>query len=89
MKLIQLLCLINSLAFFKNREINRLMDEMPHPFIEEATKLFEQESKQTKSKIYFIHLNHSNPALKNKHVLKDSIQSLGFNFAKKGDVFKL
>lgn len=76
-------------TFFKNGEINRPMNEVPHPFIEETVNLFKEESNETKAKVYFIHLNHTNPALKNKHPLKDSIQSLGFKFAKEGTIFRL
>jgi pyrroloquinoline quinone biosynthesis protein B len=76
-------------TFFKNGETPRPMEDIPHPFIEETVRLFENESFETRSKIHFIHLNHTNPALKDSHPLKDSIQNLGFNFAKEGDVFAL
>ncbi|GAA4818289.1 MBL fold metallo-hydrolase [Litoribaculum gwangyangense] len=76
-------------TFFKDGEVPRPMSDIPHPFIFETVKLFENESIETKSKIYFIHLNHTNPALKKSHKLKDSIQNLGFNFAKEGDNFSL
>lgn len=76
-------------TFFKDGEIPRPMKDIPHPFIVETTKLFENESFDTKSKIYFIHLNHTNPALKATHRLKDSIQNLGFNFAREGAIFPL
>ena len=76
-------------TFFKNGEVPRPMNEIPHPFIEETVKRFENETLETKNKIYFIHLNHTNPALKEVHPLKDSIRKLGFNFAKEGSYFKL
>ncbi|WP_299889254.1 MBL fold metallo-hydrolase [uncultured Lacinutrix sp.] len=76
-------------TFFKEGEIPRPMSEVPHPFIEETVALFDKESKNLKSKIVFIHFNHSNPALLKKHRLKDSIQKLGFRFAKKGMNFPL
>ena len=69
-------------TFFKNGEIPRPMKDIPHPFIVETVKIFENESQEIKSKVYFIHLNHTNPALKENHPLKDSILNLGFNFAK-------
>ena len=65
------------------------MRDVPHPFIEETVALFEDESNATKSKIFFIHFNHTNPALKTNHTLKDSITALGFNFAREGDCFEL
>jgi len=76
-------------TFFKDGEVSRPMKDIPHPFIVETTKLFENETVETKSKIYFIHLNHTNPALKETDRLKDSIQNLGFNFAKRGMKFSL
>ncbi|WP_282044360.1 MBL fold metallo-hydrolase [Winogradskyella flava] len=76
-------------SFFNNGELERDMSEIPHPFISETMTLFENESIEIKSKIYFIHLNHTNPVLKDNHHLKDSVQDLGFKFAKQGDNFEL
>jgi len=76
-------------TFFKDGEIPRPMKDIPHPFIIETIKLFENESVETKSKVYFIHLNHTNPGLKENHHLKDSILNLGFQFAKQGERYTL
>ena len=76
-------------SFFKDGELKRDMSKIPHPFTSETTTLFENESLETKSKIYFIHFNHTNPTILDSHSLKDSIQSLGFNFAKEGLVLPL
>ena len=76
-------------TFFKNGEIPRPMEDVPHPFIEETIKLFENESFETKQKVLFIHFNHSNPAIQTKHHLQDNVIKLGFNFAKQGMRFDL
>jgi pyrroloquinoline quinone biosynthesis protein B len=76
-------------TFFKGGEIPRPIEEVPHPFIIETVKLFEKESREIKEKVIFIHFNHTNPALLNSHHLKDSIQNLGYKFAKQGNVFPL
>jgi pyrroloquinoline quinone biosynthesis protein B len=76
-------------TFFKDGEIPRPMSEVPHPFIEETATLFESANKATKNKVIFIHFNHSNPALQDAHPLKDSLQKLGFRFAKEGMRFGL
>nr|WP_321237034.1 MBL fold metallo-hydrolase [uncultured Psychroserpens sp.] len=76
-------------SFFRDGELKRDMSKIPHPFTTETTTLFAKESKKTKNKIYFIHFNHTNPTIKERHPLKDSIQNLGFNFAKEGDRFEL
>jgi len=69
-------------TFFKNGEINRDMNEIPHPFAEESMQLFKNLSIKDKQKIHFIHFNHTNPLLidgsdAQKAVLKD-----GFKIAK-------
>lgn len=76
-------------SFFRDGELKRDMSKIPHPFTSETTTLFQNESQETKSKIYFIHFNHSNPTIKDNHHLKDSIQNLGFNFAKEGAIYGL
>lgn len=76
-------------TFFKDGEVSRPMNEIPHPFIIETIKLFENEIKEIRSKVYFIHFNHSNPALQKIHHLKDSVISLGYHFVRQGDVFGL
>lgn len=76
-------------SFFRDGELERDMSKIPHPFTTETTTLFENEPIETKNKIYFIHFNHTNPAIKDSHPLKDSIQNLGFRFAKEGAVFDL
>jgi len=76
-------------TFFKDGEIPRPMSEVPHPFITETVKLFENEDQATRSKVIFIHFNHSNPAILQTHRLKDSIQDLGFRFAEEGLNFSL
>ena len=53
------------LPFIQDGEINRPMSEIPHPFITETLKLFENESREVKNKIYFIHFNHTNPCSNN------------------------
>ena len=76
-------------SFFKDGELDRDMSKIPHPFTSETTTLFENESLETKSKVHFIHFNHTNPTILDSHPLKDSIQSLGFNFAKEGMIVPL
>ena len=76
-------------SFFRDGELERDMSKIPHPFTTETTTLFENEAMATKNKIHFIHFNHTNPAIKDQHKLKDSLQNLGFRFAKEGDNFAL
>jgi len=76
-------------SFFRDGELDRDMSKIPHPFTSETTTLFENESFETKNKIHFIHFNHTNPTIRDSHRLKDSIQNLGFRFAKEGDIYGL
>lgn len=50
-------------TFYSGEEINfRNIKEIPHPLIEDSVKLFDSLlSYEDKSKVYFIHLNHTNP----------------------------
>ena len=76
-------------TFFKDGEVNRPMDEIPHPFIVETINLFKNESIQVKNKIHFIHFNHTNISLQYENPVIDSIGKLGYNFARFGDQLSL
>ena len=76
-------------TFFEDGEVNRPMDEIPHPFIVETINLFKNESIQVKNKIHFIHFNHTNISLQYKNPVIDSIGKLGYNFARFGDQLSL
>lgn len=76
-------------TFYGNGELpNRDMSEVPHPFIEESLKLFEGLNAEDKAKVHFIHFNHSNPIIWDKKRQKE-LESLGFNWAKQGQIFDL
>ena len=77
-------------TFYDEKEINyRDISEIPHPFVIESMKLFEGFSKEEKSKIYFIHLNHTNPLLDNNSSEYKDLISKGYNVAQEGLVLKL
>jgi len=76
-------------TFFKDGEVDRSMDEIPHPFMEETLNLFKNEPKGVKNKIYFIHFNHTNISLQENNSAIDSITKLGYNFARFGDQLSL
>ena len=69
-------------TFFKNGEINRDMNEVPHPFVEESMQLFESISDKDKQKILFIHFNHTNPLLIDESEAQKSVLKKGFKIAK-------
>lgn len=71
-------------TFFNGIELKRDMQEIPHPSIEETIKLFSNQPIGERKKIYFIHMNHTNPILVNKNGIKDTVEGMGFNIAKRG-----
>jgi pyrroloquinoline quinone biosynthesis protein B len=74
-------------TFYKNGEIpNRNMSEIPHPFIEETIGVFK--NLLTKSKIKFIHLNHTNPILRKTQEREDVLKQ-GFGICMEGEVIGL
>lgn len=65
----------------------RDMSEIPHPFIVESMDLFSDIV--NKSGVYFIHLNHSNPALDSNSNAFDNIKKNGFHIAQRDQLFDL
>lgn len=76
-------------TFFSGDEINRPTAEIPHPSILETVDLLSDLSLNDKNKIFFIHLNHTNPARNKNFIKRIQIENQGFNFAEFGMVFKL
>lgn len=69
-------------SFYAEGEIpGRNMDEIPHPFIQESMDLFQTLDKEDKSKIYFIHLNHTNPILDKSSIAYRKVLDAGFKIA--------
>jgi pyrroloquinoline quinone biosynthesis protein B len=77
-------------TFYDGEEINyRDISEIPHPFIIESMALFRSLSLGEKNKIFFIHLNHTNPALLPDSPKTESIKNNGFHVAQTGQKFHL
>ena len=67
-------------TFYKDGELGgRPMSEIPHPFIQESMSLLKDLSKEEKSKVHFIHLNHTNPALLKGSEARKEIERNGFD----------
>jgi pyrroloquinoline quinone biosynthesis protein B len=71
-------------TFYRNGEIPRDMAEVPHPFVEETIKLLQTLPAAERAKVYFIHLNHTNPLLNPDSPERREVQRLGFNVATEG-----
>ena len=77
-------------TFFKDGELsNTTMNKVPHPFIEESMNLFSSLSKADKEKVYFIHLNHTNPAIYGDSNAIKEIETKHFHLAAEGLTFSL
>ena len=76
-------------TFFEDGEISRPMSDVPHPFVEESIIRFKSLAVEEKSKIYFIHLNHTNPARDANFEDRRAIEEKGYHFATFGMRFSL
>lgn len=77
-------------TFYKNGELpGRDMKEVPHPFVEESIQLFSSLPSTEKSKIVFIHFNHTNPLLKKESSEKKKLKADGFAVAEEGMIIEL
>jgi pyrroloquinoline quinone biosynthesis protein B len=77
-------------TFYDNQELNyRNMAEIPHPFVVESMARFKNLPQTEKQKIYFIHLNHTNPLLNPKSPQRKVLRKNGFQVAEFQQIFHL
>lgn len=77
-------------TFYSNGELpGRDMSQIPHPFIEESLDLFSDLTEEEKKKVFFIHLNHTNPLLRESSEEFGDFLKLGFGLAGEGMIFEL
>lgn len=77
-------------TFFDGSEIpGRAISEVPHPFISESIDRFSALPQNERAKVFFIHLNHSNPALNSKSGAATLIRAAGMKVAEQGQIFEL
>ena len=76
-------------TFYQDGEINRPMSEVPHPFVIETMELMKNQPKTEKSKVHFIHLNHTNPILQPKSLERKEVLKRGFKIAFTGQKIEL
>lgn len=73
-------------SFYANGEIpGRDMSLIPHPFIEESLNIFKKLPQKDKSKVHFIHFNHTNPVLKSDSKAYKNVLNQGFFIANEGN----
>ena len=77
-------------TFYDATELpGRKMEEIPHPFVVESMAKFDTLPARERSKIYFIHLNHTNPAILPDSPASLEIQRRGYQVARFGDILEL
>lgn len=77
-------------TFYGPEELKeRNMDEIPHPFVVESMERLADLSSSEKEKIYFIHINHSNPIIDPNSEEHQNVLENGFHIAQFGDQFSL
>ena len=77
-------------TFYDSKEVNyRDISEIPHPFVTESMDLFDSIDIKEKNKIYFIHLNHTNPLLNEQSKQYKSVTNKGYNVAKEEMILDL
>ncbi|WP_293749098.1 MBL fold metallo-hydrolase [uncultured Paraglaciecola sp.] len=77
-------------AFYADGELpGRDMSKIPHPFVSESMQIFDALPIQQRNKIWFIHMNHTNPLLNKNSPEAKLVQSKGYHIAQEGLSFDL
>ena len=77
-------------SFYDAAEINyRPIAEIPHPFVIETLERLNELEDNDRKKVFFIHMNHTNPLLDPESEATKRVRALGFSVARIGDTFSL
>ena len=76
-------------TFYADGEIGRPMSEVPHPFVSETIALLRGLPANDRAKVFFIHLNHSNPLIQGDRKKLGEVKAAGFGVAKQGQRINL
>ena len=72
-------------AFFADGELpGRDMSKIKHPFVSESMDLFDDMSPEEKSRVIFIHMNHTNPLLIEGSPEREEVRRRGYRVAEEG-----
>ncbi|MCH9694941.1 MAG: pyrroloquinoline quinone biosynthesis protein PqqB [Gammaproteobacteria bacterium] len=72
-------------TFYADGELpGRDMSKVRHPFVAESMLLFDSLTAEEKSRVIFIHMNHTNPALVENSDARQAIEANGFKVAFEG-----
>ncbi|NOR18550.1 MAG: pyrroloquinoline quinone biosynthesis protein PqqB [Xanthomonadales bacterium] len=69
-------------TFFADGELpGRDMSKIRHPFVSESMELLKNLPADERKKVWFIHMNHTNPLLNPQSTQSQQVRSAGFNIA--------
>ncbi|WP_375201092.1 MBL fold metallo-hydrolase [Hyphococcus sp.] len=72
-------------TFYSGDELpGRDMSKVPHPTVSHSMERFAQLPPETKAKVHFIHMNHTNPLHNPNAPERDMVHRKGFNIAQEG-----
>lgn len=72
-------------TFYADGELpGRDMSKIPHPFVTESMQALDGLSHEERNKVWFIHMNHTNPLLDKESAASKWVRSKGFNVAIEG-----
>ena len=77
-------------TFYAQGELpGRDMNEIPHPLVTDTMERLKDSPEATRAKVYFIHMNHTNPLLDEHSEATKTVLSNGFNIARRGMMLEL
>ncbi len=72
-------------AFFADGELpGRDMSKIPHPFVSETMGLLDSLDESQRDKVWFIHMNHTNPLLRADSKETRLVEAAGYHVAREG-----
>ena len=72
-------------TFYDDGELpGRDMSKIPHPFVTETMAALSTLSKEHRAKVWFIHMNHTNPLLNLNSEQAKVVRAQGYNIATTG-----
>lgn len=73
-------------TFYSDDELpNRDMSKIPHPRVADSMDHFDAINPETRAKVYFIHINHTNPIRFADSQEAGEVRSRGYHIARRGD----
>ena len=77
-------------TFYNDTELpGRNVQDVPHPYINDSLNKFSLLDEMDREKVYFTHLNHTNPAIQNSSPERLELLQNGCHIADDGMMFRL